>query len=205
MRKLSVVATLATIVCLWGAGPASAGSTVPTKMTVVPDSTTIDGAPVDIHVQVQDANGNPVGGALLRLTVSVEFMGKPHNMIAGEATTNAAGRAVISFAPAQTGSVQATVSFWGSHGYGPSDAAATLDVQRAVVTYTKDPVGLQAWWAHADLIFVPFAVIWGICVLVLIMALRIRRAGAPLATLDLAPSDRAVSDRRRASWTAEET
>ena len=188
MKRLAAVA-LAAFACFWGAGPAAAGSAVPTTITVTPASATVDGAPVDIHVLVQDANGHPVGGALLRLTLPLEFMGKPRNEIAGEATTNAAGRAVISVAPAQTGTVQATVSFWGSRGYGSSDAALTLDVQNAAITYTTESSGLQAWWANAYLILVPFVVIWGVCLLVLIMAVRIRRAGG-----DVVPSNGVVTD-----------
>jgi len=92
-------------------------------------------------------------------------------------------------APAQTGTVQATVSFWGSRGYGSSDAALTLDVQNAAITYTTESSGLQAWWANAYLILVPFVVIWGVCVLVLIMAVRIRRAGG-----DVVPSNGVVTD-----------
>jgi hypothetical protein len=189
VKRLSVVAAIATIVCLWGAGPALAGSAMPTTITITPDTTTIDGAPVDIHVLVRDATGHPVDGALLRLTVPAEFMGKPHNMISGEATTNAAGKAVITFAPAQIGNMQATVSFWGSHGYRPSEAAVTFDVQRAAVTYTQAPVGLQAWWARAYLILIPFAVIWGIYVLVLLLATRIQRASGQVTASNRAATD----------------
>ena len=58
-------------------------------------------------------------------------MGEPKNEIVGEGTTNDAGRAVIRFAPAQTGQIEGTLAFWGSHGYAPSETTVSFDVQQA--------------------------------------------------------------------------
>jgi hypothetical protein len=161
-----------------GAGPAWAAQDVGTRLVLTPTSATVDGKPVAIHAELRDANGKAVGGALLRLMVPVDFMGSTKDEIAAEATTNAGGKAVLRFSPAAAGPVEATVTFWGSSGYAESEAPVSFDVQTPVVVYTPAPVGLQAWWARSQMILLPFAVVWSVYVLVLVLVVRIRRAGA---------------------------
>lgn len=180
MRRLfaaSMVALALGLVVVGTAAPALAGQDVPTTLTVRANSTTVDGQPVVIHVQLTDASGQPLAGRLLRLVVPVEFMGATKNEIVGEGTTNDAGKAAIRFAPSQTGTVAATVSFWGAQGYAPSDAAVTFEVVRPVVTYDPAPVGLQAPWARAALIPLPFLAVWLTYAVVLWFVVRMRRAG----------------------------
>ena len=180
MRRLlaaSMVVLALGLMLAGTAAPALAGQGVPTSLEVRADSTTVDGQPVVIHVILTDADGDPVAGELLRLIVPVEFMGATKNEIVGEGTTNDAGNAAIRFAPSQTGTVAATVSFWGAQGYAPSDAAVTFEVARPVVTYDPAPVGLQAPWARAALIPLPFLAVWLTYAVVLWFAVRLRRAG----------------------------
>jgi hypothetical protein len=179
MRRLLAGSLLAftTAFVAVGAAPAFAADDVPTTLTVRADSTTVDGQPVVIRVELTDVTGRPLGGQTLRLVVPVEFMGATKNEIVGEGTTNAAGKAAIRFAPSQTGTVAATVSFWGAAGYAASDTPVTFEVVRPVVTYEPAPVGLQAPWARAALIPIPFVVVWLTYALVLWLVVRMRRAG----------------------------
>jgi 5-hydroxyisourate hydrolase-like protein (transthyretin family) len=187
MRRLLAVATFGLVVAV-GIAPASAAD-LSTKVIVDQDTVTVTGAPVDIRVHVLDANGQPVHGALVRLTVPIVFMGDTKNEIVGEGTTNDAGRAVITYAPAQTGQFTGTVTFWGSHGFKPSETTVALDVQQAVYAYDPPPPGLQAWWARSSLILVPFLVIWSIYLMLLWLVIRVRKAGAPApASSEIAPT-----------------
>ncbi len=183
MRRLLAVGTLAVALGLTTlAAPAAAGEATPTALTVRADTTTVDGDPVVVHATLTDAQGSPVAGALLRLVVPVAFMGTTKNEIVGEGTTDERGRATIRFAPAQTGTLTATVSFWGTDRYAPSDASLTVDVLRPVIVYRPEPVGLQAPWARAKLILVPFLGVWLTYAAVLWLLVRLRRSGArPLA------------------------
>jgi hypothetical protein len=177
MRRAIALAAFGLVLAA-GIAPANAAD-LPTKVVVDQSKVTVNGEPVDIRVHVVDANGQPVHGALVRLTVPVVFMGDTKNEIVGEGTTNDAGRAVIRYAPAQTGRFEATVTFWGSHGFKPSETPVTLDVQQAVYAYSPPPPGLQAWWARSYLILVPFFAIWSIYLMLLWLVVRVRRAGAP--------------------------
>lgn len=188
MRRLVAIATFGLVFAATGVAPAHAAD-LPTTVTVDQGTVTVVGEPVDIRVHVRDATGQPVHGALVRLFVPVVFMGRPRNEIVGEGTTNDAGRAVIRYAPAQTGRFEGTVAFWGSHGFAPSETTVSFDVQQAAYVYTQEPVGLQAWWARSYLILVPFALIWTIYLLLLWLVVRVRRAGAAAS----APTDIAAT------------
>jgi hypothetical protein len=188
MRRLLAIATFGFVFAATGIAPAHAAD-VKTSITVDQDTATVTGEPVELHVQVRDAAGHPVAGALVRLFVPVVFMGEQKNEIVGEGTTNTAGRAVIRFAPAQTGQLEGTLAFWGSHGYAASETTVSLDVQQAAYTYAPEPVGLQAWWARSYLILVPFVLTWMVFLLLLWLAVRVRRAGAAAS----APTDIAAT------------
>ncbi|MGZ8619988.1 MAG: hypothetical protein ACXWYE_08805 [Actinomycetota bacterium] len=188
MRRQLALAALGLVFAVTGTAPAYAAD-VKTTITVDQTNVTVTGQPVELKVRVRDATGQPVSGALVRLFVPVVFMGEPKNEIVGEGTTNDAGRTVIAFAPAQTGQLDGTLEFWGSHGYAASEATVSFDVQQAAYTYTPEPVGLQAWWARSYLILVPFAVIWTIYLLLLWLVARVRRAGAAAS----APTDIAAT------------
>jgi len=177
--RLLMVALAAVASLMIGTGPAWAGGDVETHLTLTPTSATVDGKAVKIHAELRDASGAPVAGALLRLMVPVDFMGTTKNEIAAEATTGTGGKAVLRFAPAAAGSVGATVAYWGDRGYAATDAPVSVDVMTPVVVYAPQPVGLQAWWARSQMILVPFAIVWSVYILVLVLAWRIRRAGAP--------------------------
>lgn len=189
MRRLLAVAILGFVFTAVGVEPAHAGDDVATTIVVDQGAVTVNGRPVELRLHVRDAAGRPVPGALVRLLVPVEFMGATKNEIVGEGTTNEAGRAVIRFAPAQTGQVEGTLVFWGSTGYAPSETTVLFDIQQPAYTYDPTPVGLQAWWARSYLILVPFAVIWTIYLLLLWLVLRVRRAGAAAS----APTDIAAT------------
>ena len=180
MRRLlaaSMVVLALGLMLAGTAAPALAGQGVPTSLEVRADSTTVDGRPVVLRVELTDTSGDPIAGQLLRLVVPVEFMGATKNEIVGEGTTNDVGEAEIRFAPSQTGSAEATVSFWGARGLAPSDAAVTFEVARPAVTYDPEPVGLQAPWARAALIPLPFLAVWFTYAVVVWFAVRMRRAG----------------------------
>ena len=188
MKRLVSVAVFAFVFAAIGMIPAHAAE-VATTIVVDHATVTVNGQPVELHVRVRDAAGRPVSGALVRLFVPVEFMGATKNEIVGEGTTNDAGRAVIRFAPAQTGQVEGTLAFWGSTGYAASETTVSFDIQQAASTYVPTTVGLQAWWARSSLILVPFAAAWFVYLLLLWLVVRVRRAGAAAS----APSDIAAS------------
>jgi hypothetical protein len=177
VRRAIAASAVALAFGLGLAVPAGAADATPTRLTVRADATTVDGEPVMVHASLTDAAGHPVAGALLRLVVPVEFMGATRNEIVGEGTTDERGRASIPFAPAQAGAVTATVSFWGTDRYAPSDAPLAFDVVRPVIVYRPQPVGLQAPWARARLILVPFLGVWLTYAVVLGFLVRLRRAG----------------------------
>ena len=129
MRRLLAVAVFAFVFAAIGMVPAHAAE-VATTIVVDHATVTVNGQPVELHVRVRDAAGRPVSGALVRLFVPVEFMGATKNEIVGEGTTNDAGRAVIRFAPAQTGQVEGTLAFWGSTGYAASETTVSFDIQQ---------------------------------------------------------------------------
>ena len=181
MRRALAAVGLALGVVLLGTG-AAAAKDVATTLTVTKSPDGVSGEPVAIHVQLVDAGDRPVEGALLRLTVPVTFMGSDKNAIAGEGTTGPDGMTVIRFAPSATGPLETTIAFWGMPGYAASETAWRVDVQQPAYTYVPEPVGLQAWWARAYLIPIPFLFVWCIYVLVISTIGRIRRAGSPLPT-----------------------
>ena len=185
MRRLLAVAAFGLVFAAVGIEPAQAGDAVATTIVIDQRAVTVNGRPVELRLHLRDAAGRPVPGALVRLLVPVEFMGATKNEIVGEGTTNDAGRAVIRFAPAQTGQIEGTLAFWGSNGYAPSEVTVSFDIRQPAYTYDPAPVGLQAWWARSYLILVPFAVIWTIYLLLLWLVMRVRRAGAAAS----APSD----------------
>lgn len=177
MRRALAATAVALALGLPLAAPAAAADATPTTLAVRTESATIDGEPAIVHATLTDARGEPVTGALLRLVVPVAFMGVTRNEIVGEGTTDDRGRAAIRFAPAQTGTLTATVSFWGTDRYAPSDASLTFQVIRPVVGYRPEPVGLQAPWARARLILIPFLGVWVTYAAVLWLLVRLRRAG----------------------------
>ena len=181
MRRALATIVLTIAVALAGASAATAKD-VATTVTVTKAPTVVNGEPIAIHVKLTDATGAPVEGALLRLFVPVTYMGLDKNAISGEGTTGPHGTAVIRFAPSATGPLDTTIAFWGMPGYAGSETTFHVDVQQPAYTYMPEPVGLQAWWARAYLIPVPFLIVWGIYVLVITMIVRIRRAGRTLAT-----------------------
>jgi len=181
MRRALLTATLTIVVALSGATAAGAKDAA-TTLTVTKGPHFVIGEPVAIHVKLVDATGAPVEGALLRLFVPVTLMGQDKNAISGEGTTGPNGTTVIRFAPSATGPLDTTIAFWGMPGYAASETPYHVEVQQPVYTYVPEPVGLQAWWARAYLIPVPFLIVWGVYVLVITMVVRIRRAGAPLST-----------------------
>lgn len=73
--------------------------------------------------------------------------------------------------------MQATVAFWGAHGYAPSEAAVPFDVSKPVGVYRLEPAGLQAPWARSYLIPLPFVGVWLTYLLVLRLAAHMRRIG----------------------------
>lgn len=188
MRRLLAVAVFGLVFTAVGMVPAHAAD-VATTIIIDQGTVTVTGQPVELRLRMRDADGRPVAGALVRLFVPVEFMGETKNEIVGEGTTSEAGRAVIRFAPAQTGQVEGTLAFWGSTGYAPSETTVSFDIQQPVFTYDPTPVGLQAWWARSYLILVPFAVTWMVYLLLLWLVVRVRRAGAAAS----APSDIAAT------------
>jgi len=181
MRRALATLVLTIAVALAGATAATAKD-VATTVTVTKAPTVVNGEPIAIHVKLTDATGAPVEGGLLRLFVPVTYMGLDKNAISGEGTTGPNGTTVIRFAPSATGSLNTTIAFWGMPGYAESETALRVDVQQPAYVYAPEPVGLQAWWARAYFIPVPFLSVWGIYVLVITMVVRIRRAGASLAT-----------------------
>jgi hypothetical protein len=188
MRRLlaTSIGVTALVVGLAGtAAPAFAGQDVATTLAVRGDVAPVNGQPVVLRVSLTDPSGDPVVGQLLRLVVPVGFMGTTKNEIVGEGTTNERGVAAIRFAPSQPGTTQATVSFWGAQGYAPSDTNVTLEVVRPVVAYDPTPAGLQAPWARAALIPIPFVAVWLTYLFVLWFVVRLRRAGGGTA-----PSER---------------
>ncbi len=190
MRRLLAVAAFGLMFASAGISRAWAGGATPTTVVASQGTVTVKGQAVFIHVQVRDAKGRPVTGALVRLLVPVSFMGSTKDEIVGEGTTNETGHAAIRFAPAQTGAVQGTIAFWGSQGYAPSEATIALDVQSPVFTYAPEPIGIQAWWARSYFILVPFIVIWSIYLMLLWLVVRVKRAGAAAS----APSDIAATN-----------
>lgn len=188
MRRLLLAVAVAAAMGLLTAGPALAGADLATTVRVQDGPITVDGAQVDVPVRIVDANGDPVARVLVRLMVPATFMGADKNEIVAEATTNDSGRAVLQFAPSQTGQVEATVVFWGAHGYAPSDASVAFDVTRAAFTYSPEPVGLQAWWARSYLILIPFAAVWITYLFVLRLVVGLRRAGSQPASPEHASS-----------------
>ena len=188
MRRLVAIAAFGLVFAATGVAPAHAAD-LSTTVTVDQGTVTVAGEPVEIRVHVHDSTGQPVHGALVRLFVPVVFMGQPRNEIVGEGTTNDAGRAVIRYAPAQSGQFEGTLAFWGSHGFKASETTMTLDVQQAVYAYAPPPPGLQAWWARSYFILLPFIVIWTIYLLLLWLVVRVRRAGAAAS----APTDIAAT------------
>jgi hypothetical protein len=181
MRRALATVVLTLAVVLVGAG-AAAAKDVPTTLTVTKAPDVVNGEAIAIHVKLVDATGAPVEGALIRLFVPITFMGADKNAISGEGTTGPNGTAVIRFAPSATGMLDTSIAFWGMPGFAESETAFHVDVQQPVYTYVPEPVGLQAWWARAYLIPVPFLIVWGIYLLVITMVVRIRRAGKPLST-----------------------
>jgi hypothetical protein len=178
MRRLLVTAALGSVLLLMIGGSTPAAAKSKTTITVRSGVVTVNGSPVDVPVKLSDADGRPVSGALLRLTIPAEFMGKSRDEIVGEATTDDSGEAILRFAPTQTGGIEATVAYWGGRGYAPSTAAVTFDVTRAMSpAFETGPPGLQAPWARSYLILIPFFSIWITYVLVLSLAVRMRRAG----------------------------
>lgn len=188
MKRLLAVTVFGFMLTAVGMLPARAAD-VATTIVVDQGTVTVNGQPVELPLRVRDAAGRPVPGVLVRLFVPVEFMGETKDEIVGEGTTNDAGRAVIRFAPAQTGQIEGTLAFWGSTGYAPSETTISFDIQQPAFTYNPAPVGLQAWWARSYLILVPVAVIWTIYMLLLWLVVRVRRAGAAAS----APSDLAAT------------
>lgn len=172
---------------------ALAGAKTRTTITVRSGPISVTGSPVEVPVKVSDAEGRPVPGALLRLVVPVQFMGKPRNEIVGEATSDDAGEATIRFAPAQTGDIQAAVMFWGDHRYAASEATITFQVERAAITYRAKPTGLQAGWARSYLILVPFVSVWATYLAVWWLGLSVKRAG--FSTRDVESSRRRKDDK----------
>jgi hypothetical protein len=181
MRRALAAVVLTLTAVLVGAG-AAAAKDVPTTLTVTKAPDVVNGEAIDIHVKLVDATGAPVEGALIRLFVPITFMGADKTAISGEGTTGPNGTAVIRFAPSATGMLDTSIAFWGMPGYAESETAFPVNVQQPAYTYVPEPVGLQAWWARAYLIPVPFLVVWGIYLLVITMVVRIRRAGKALST-----------------------
>lgn len=173
---IAVASLIGPLVC--GSATALADDGLATRLTVRTDQITVNGEPVIVHARLTDAGGAPIAGQLLRLVVPVRFMGATRNEIAGEGTTDETGRATIRFAPSRTGSMTASVTFWGGGGYAPAEAPLTFDVVRPVVGYEPAPVGLQAPWARAALIPLPFIAVWLTYLFVLRLVVRVRRAGA---------------------------
>ena len=175
---MALVAALG-ISLLVTAGPAWAAAVEPTTMTVTPTTVPVDGQPVTLHVLLVDAHGKGVAEALVRLTVPVDFMGETKNAISAEAVTSLSGRAVLRFAPAASGSVEGTVSYWGDAGYAATEATVRFDIATPAVVYHQEPQGLQAFWARSWVILIPFVAVWLIYLLVATLIVRIRRAGTP--------------------------
>lgn len=179
--RLAAIAlgALLAVPVLAGTAMASASSAAPTHLSISAPTTTVSGGPVAVHVLLTDQEGKPVPGALIRLVSTVTFMGSDHEEIMDEAQTDAAGKAVLTFAPADSGPATVTARFAGSQGLAPSDAALSFDVQQPVVAYHPTPVGIQAPWARSYFILVPFLGIWFTYLVVLRQARKVRRAGVP--------------------------
>lgn len=188
MRRLLLAAAIGAATGLLTAGPALGAADLATKVIVEQGPVAVDGSQVDVPVRIVDVNGDPVGRVLVRLMVPATFMGAEKNEIVAEATTNDSGRAVLQFAPSQTGQVEATVVFWGAHSYAPSEAPVAFDVTKADYSYTPEPVGLQAWWARSYLILIPFLAVWFTYLLVVRLIVGVRRAGSQAASPEHASS-----------------
>ena len=159
------------------AGTALAAGSQPAYLSMSAPTTAVSGSPVAVRVVLTDGAGEPVEGALIRLVTTVTFMGTDHEEIVDEATTNAAGKAALTFAPSDIGPATVTARYDGASGSAPVEASLAFDVQEPIAAYHPSPVGLQAPWARSYLILVPFLGVWFTYLLVIGQAKKIRRAG----------------------------
>jgi hypothetical protein len=120
-----------------------------------------------------------VAGATVRLLVTTTFLGTHRDEILNEAVTDATGRAVLSFSPSQPGTTEVTARWEGDAHHGPAEASIAFQVERPVVVYRPEPVGIQAPWARSWLILVPVLGVWATYLVVLTQIRRIRRLGSP--------------------------
>lgn len=179
-RLCAIGAGALLVVCAWaGVASATGASGQTTQLSLRTDTAVVTGNPIAVQVLLRDGSGHPIGGALIRLVTTVQFMGSDHEEIVDEATTGQDGAAELRFAPVDTGPAVLVARFAGAPGQAPAEATLPVDVREAVDVYTPTPVGLQAPWARSYFILLPFLGIWAAYAVVIAQARRIRRAGSP--------------------------
>jgi hypothetical protein len=154
---------------------AGQASPAPVRLLARADATTVRGRPVPVHVTLRDAAGRPVAGTTVRLLTTTSFLGSDREEIVDEGVTDAGGRALLSFSPAEAGTVTVTARSEGDPYRASAEASITFLVQRPVVAYHPAPVGIQAPWARSSLILVPVVGIWVAYLVVFGQIRRIRR------------------------------
>jgi hypothetical protein len=181
MRTRLVVFGLGALLALFmPAGIAMAAATpapVPTQLVARADVTTVSGRPVAIHVVLRDAGGDPVAGATIRLLATTTFLGSDREEVVDEAVTDATGRALLAFSPAEAGAATVIVRSEADADHAAAETSIAFLVQRPVVAYHATPTGLQVPWARSSLILVPVAGIWITYLAVFGQIRRIRRLG----------------------------
>ncbi|HEX9121739.1 MAG TPA: hypothetical protein VF984_00030 [Actinomycetota bacterium] len=178
--RLAAVALVALFLVLapGGIDTAAASPAVSTELSISAPTATVAGRPVTVHVVLKDRAGKPVADALIRLVTNVTFIGADHEEVVDEAQTDASGKAVLTFAPTDTGAATVTARFTGARGLAPSEASFAFEVRAPIVAYHPTPVGIQAPWARSYFIVVPFMGVWITYLVVLARARKVRRAGA---------------------------
>jgi hypothetical protein len=154
------------------------------RLTVSAETPNVNGAPVVVHVALTDGAGNPIESALIRLEAGVTFMGKQRQAIMDEARTGSDGTADMSFAPTSSGVTTLTALYSSDLGEVRAQATMEFNVVRPVPGYQVAPVGISAPWAKGYMVLIPFLAVLGAYLFVLVLALRIRRAGIRMSIND---------------------
>lgn len=146
----------------------------PTTITIAP----IDqpkGEPAILSATLKDADGNVLGGQMLRFYVLTEVFG-PRLMKVGEALTDVSGTASVAFRPSWLGENKVTVIYAGSQASAKSQAEAAFNAVGPVKLHQNAEFGLQTVrdWAP----FVAFSlvfVVWATLLVVLFRTFRVMR------------------------------
>ncbi|HEX4744065.1 MAG TPA: hypothetical protein VFW12_05270 [Candidatus Limnocylindria bacterium] len=176
-RRFPLILATAALAMLLLAGPASADH----LRAVVSVSATAEARAEIGYVltaQVRRSDGRAIGDTRVRFYDLVDFYG-PREMFIGAATTDAGGRASLTYLPARTGPREIVALFPGADHLAPVRATMTLDATVAAPPYHAEASGLALFSTRVPYVVgVLVLAVWALIAYAFIGAARGVMAGA---------------------------